>query len=160
MLYRHFLCINFTALALAHTPRAFTRQPDISVCGGSMSGPWVSFGVPMFRHAKSLARAFSVGVERYRVEIRFRDINYDAEVLTGSAGLPSNSNSFKTLALVKPAPRGHHEGAPIPTYCQQAMAICVKVTFTCDTAGIASSVLLICRVSACLWEQELVRSGR
>ena len=75
-------------------------------CGGSMSGPWVSFGVPMFRHAISLARAFSVGVERYRV-IRFRDISYDAEVLTGSAGLPSNSNSFKTLALVKPAPRGH-----------------------------------------------------
>lgn len=34
------------------------------------------------------------------MEIQFTNINYEAEVLVGSAGLPSVSNSFKKLALV------------------------------------------------------------
>ncbi|DBA97183.1 TPA: hypothetical protein ACH3X1_014944 [Trebouxia sp. C0004] len=40
-----------------------------------------------------------VGLERSRVEIQFTNINYEAEVLIGSSGLPSVSNSFKNIAL-------------------------------------------------------------
>ncbi|KAL0031878.1 hypothetical protein WJX79_002852 [Trebouxia sp. C0005] len=40
-----------------------------------------------------------VGLERSKVEIQFTNINYEAEVLIGSSGLPSVSNSFKNLAL-------------------------------------------------------------
>jgi len=46
------------------------------------------------------AWAYRVGLERSRVEIQFTNINYEAEVLIGSSGLPSVSNSFKNLALV------------------------------------------------------------
>lgn len=42
-----------------------------------------------------------VGMERSKVEVQFRDINFEAEVLVGSAGLPTVGNSFKKLALVK-----------------------------------------------------------
>ena len=45
-----------------------------------------------------------VGLERSKVAIQFRDINYEAEVLIGSSGLPSVSNSFKNLALVPANP--------------------------------------------------------
>ena len=48
--------------------------------------------------------ACSVGVERSRVEVQFRDINYEAEVLIGSAGLPTVGKSLKNLALVTPKP--------------------------------------------------------
>ena len=46
------------------------------------------------------SRAYRVGLERSKVEIQFTNINYEAEVLIGSSGLPSVSNSFKNLALV------------------------------------------------------------
>lgn len=46
------------------------------------------------------AWAYRVGLERSKVEIQFTNINYEAEVLIGSSGLPSVSNSFKNLALV------------------------------------------------------------
>jgi len=46
------------------------------------------------------AWAYRVGLERSKVEIQFTNISYEAEVLIGSAGLPSVSNSFKNLALV------------------------------------------------------------
>lgn len=46
------------------------------------------------------AWGYRVGLERSKVEIQFTNINYEAEVLVGSAGLPSVSNSFKKLALV------------------------------------------------------------
>jgi hypothetical protein len=49
---------------------------------------------------KIAAWAYRVGLERSKVEIQFTNINYEAEVLIGSAGLPSVSNSFKKLALV------------------------------------------------------------
>ena len=42
-----------------------------------------------------------VGMERSKVEVQFRDITFEAEVLVGSAGLPTVGNSFKKLALVK-----------------------------------------------------------
>ena len=35
------------------------------------------------------------------MEVQFRDVNYDAEVLIGSAGLPSVGNTFKNWAMVK-----------------------------------------------------------
>ena len=41
-----------------------------------------------------------VGVERSKVQIQFKDINYEAEVLIGSSGLPSVGNSFKKLLQV------------------------------------------------------------
>ena len=46
-----------------------------------------------------------VGVERSKVQIQFRDISYEAEVIIGTSGLPSVSNSFKSLLQVgrKPA---------------------------------------------------------
>ena len=40
-------------------------------------------------------------MERSKVEVQFRDITFEAEVLVGSAGLPTVGNSFKKLALVK-----------------------------------------------------------
>lgn len=43
-------------------------------------------------------------MERSRVEVQFRDVNYEAEVLLGSAGLPAVSNVFKKLALVELTP--------------------------------------------------------
>ena len=49
---------------------------------------------------KTAAWAYRVGLERSKVEIQFTNINYEAEVLIGSSGLPSVSNSFKNLALV------------------------------------------------------------
>lgn len=51
-----------------------------------------------------LLRACRAGVERSRVEVQFRDVNYEAEVLLGSAGLPAVSNAFKKLALVELTP--------------------------------------------------------
>ncbi len=47
---------------------------------------------------------FRVGVERSRVAVQFRDVSYEAEVLVGSAGLPSVSNTFKTWAQVMQNP--------------------------------------------------------
>ena len=41
-----------------------------------------------------------VGVERSKVQVQFRDISYEAEVLIGSSGLPSVGNSFKKLLQV------------------------------------------------------------
>ena len=38
------------------------------------------------------------------MEVQFRDINYEAEVLIGSAGLPTVGQSLKKLALVIPKP--------------------------------------------------------
>ncbi|KAL0038217.1 hypothetical protein WJX79_008741 [Trebouxia sp. C0005] len=37
-----------------------------------------------------------VGLERSRVAVQFKDVSYEAEVLVGSAGLPSVSNTFRT----------------------------------------------------------------
>ncbi|KAL0035494.1 hypothetical protein WJX77_008879 [Trebouxia sp. C0004] len=48
--------------------------------------------------SKIRERQDRVGVERSRVAVQFRDVNYEAEVLIGSAGLPSVSNTFKTWA--------------------------------------------------------------
>ncbi len=41
-----------------------------------------------------------VGVERARVAVQFRDVSFEAQVLVGSAGLPSVSNTFKSWAQV------------------------------------------------------------
>ena len=61
--------------------------------------------ITMSLHAISLlitaCMAIRVGMERSKVEVQFTDINYEAEVLVGSAGLPLVSNSFKNLILVK-----------------------------------------------------------
>lgn len=39
-------------------------------------------------------------MERSKVQVQFRDISYEAEVLIGSSGLPSVGNSFKKLLQV------------------------------------------------------------
>lgn len=39
-------------------------------------------------------------MERSKVQVQFTDISYEAEVLIGSAGLPSVGNSFKNLLQV------------------------------------------------------------
>lgn len=39
-------------------------------------------------------------MERSKVQVQFKDISYEAEVLIGSAGLPSVGNSFKKLLQV------------------------------------------------------------
>lgn len=41
-----------------------------------------------------------VGVERSKVQVQFRDVFYEAEVLIGKSGLPSVGNSFKNLLQV------------------------------------------------------------
>lgn len=42
-----------------------------------------------------------VGVERSKVEVQFRDLHVQAEVLIGDSGLPTVGNSFKGLLEVK-----------------------------------------------------------
>ena len=44
-----------------------------------------------------------VGVERSKVEVQFRDLHVQAEVLIGDSGLPTVGNSFKGLLEVKPS---------------------------------------------------------
>ena len=39
-------------------------------------------------------------MERSKVQIQFKEIFYEAEVIIGSAGLPSVGNSFKNLLQV------------------------------------------------------------
>ena len=47
---------------------------------------------------------FRVGLERSRVAVQFKDVSYEAEVLVGSAGLPSVSNTFRTWVQVMQNP--------------------------------------------------------
>lgn len=52
------------------------------------------------RYVSSQCWPGRVGVERSKVQVQFRDISYQAEVLIGSSGLPSVGNSFKKLLQV------------------------------------------------------------
>ena len=79
-------CICITALrAPCYVPRQLYQD-------GASHSEWLK--------ALLAALAPRVGLERSKVAIQFRDINYEAEVLIGSSGLPSVSNSFRNLALV------------------------------------------------------------
>ena len=86
------------------------------------------------------------------MEVQFRDISYEAEVLIGSAGLPTVGKSLKNLALVT----SKTSLATQTWFCQQF----IKSACAHDTAGVTSPVLLKRRFLAGLSEKELVRSER
>ncbi len=131
---------------------------------------------------------FRVGVERARVAVQFRDVSFEAEVLVGSAGLPSVSNTFKSWAQVtQNLPPCSHSAADVVKGCGRCChgncRVHVRIpvvrsgmriwalqftdvtadSYTCNTAGvtyIASFVLLFCRALACWLEKDLKKSGR
>lgn len=135
-----------------------------------------------------MSSEFRVGVERARVAVQFRDVSFEAEVLVGSAGLPSVSNTFKSWAQVmQNLPPCIHSAADVVkgyvrcchVNCRAQVHIPVvrsgmriwalqftyvtADSYTCNTAGvtdIASFVLLFCRALACWLGKDLKRSGR
>lgn len=54
--------------------------------------------MPLVRPA--CLNACRVGVERSKVEVQFRDLQVQAEVLLGDSGLPTVTTSFQNLAEV------------------------------------------------------------
>ena len=86
--------------------QAYANSTSLHHCAGSLK--LVTCRIAMSRglqHFKTImCLTFRVGVERSRVAVQFRDVSFEAEVLVGSAGLPSVSNTFKTWAQVMQNP--------------------------------------------------------
>lgn len=114
--YRDHLCVQVATnwclpskfvTALANMRHASIRQLDISASMRRLTeaGHMPHSNVTRPSAFKTImCLTFRVGVEWSRVAVQFRDVSFEAEVLVGSAGLPSVSNTFKTWAQVTQNP--------------------------------------------------------
>ena len=101
-----------------------------------------------------------VGLERSKVAIQFRDINYEAEVLIGSSGLPSVSNSFKNLALVPANPSELstcQKGRP--QYISLPCMVAIIQLLACQ-AGFGHAVSSCCMLIAEPWQAHWCKTWR